>query len=412
VAPVQPGRDLDIEATRGGRRETYSVRCLPAGFPEWDYRRLGRTRPGLFTVTLPSSGKESPAWVIVFDNLGTPRWWYSPKGSALGAQVLSDGTITWSRSFGDGYGLDPRMAHEVRSLSGDLLRLVRTRGSITDSHEFEQLANGNILLATFAPRRGIDLRDYGNRRWHLSPRATVVFPEVQEIDPAGRVAWRWNSRDRIDLDETPDRWWDSVRRNPHPGPGGAPTYDPFHINSIDPWGQRQVVMSMRHTDGIYGVERSTGEILWKLGGTKTDDSLRVRGDPHADDLFGGQHDARVTGEGRLSFFDNAKDRTRPPRAVWYDLDLDRGTATFVRELGDPTVKDSHCCGSARPMSGGWLVSWGRNPFVTGFDHKGRIAFRLNLPLSSYRAVPVPKGATTVNELERGLESMEPGSRSG
>ena len=408
---MQPGQDLVVEATRGDRRETYSLRCLPAGFPEWDHQRLGRMPPGLFTVTLPSSAKQSRAWVIVFDNLGTPRWWYSPKGSALGAQVLPDGTITWSRSFGDGYGVDPRMAHEVRSLSGDLLRLVRTRGSITDSHEFEELPNGNVLLATFAPQRGIDLRDYGNRNWHLSRRASVVFPEVQQIDPAGRVAWRWNSRDRIDLDETTDRWWDSIRRNPHPGPGGLPTYDPFHINSIEPWGRRQVVVSMRHTDGIYGIERSTGEILWKLGGTKTEDSLRVMGDPHGDDLFGGQHDARITGEGSLSFFDNAKDRPRPPRAVWYDLDLERGTATFVRELTDPTVKDSHCCGSVRPTSGGWLVSWGRNPLVTGFDHKGRIAFRLHLPLSSYRAVPVPAGATTVGELERGLESMEPASAS-
>jgi Arylsulfotransferase (ASST) len=278
TSQIQPGQDLVVEATREDRRETYSLRCLPAGFPEWDYQRLGRMRPGLFTVTLPSSEKQSRAWVIVFDSLGTPRWWYSPKGSALGAQLLPDGTITWSRSFGDGYGVHPRMAHEVRSLSGDLLRLVRTRGSITDSHEFEQLPNGNILLATFAPQRGIDLRDYGNRRWHLSRRASVVFPEVQEIDSAGRVAWRWNSRDRIDLDETPARWWDSVRRNPHPGPGGAPTYDPFHINSIDPWGRRQLVVSMRHTDGIYGIERSNGEILWKLGGTRTEESLRVRGD--------------------------------------------------------------------------------------------------------------------------------------
>jgi hypothetical protein len=114
----------------------------------------------------------------------------------------------------------------------------------------------------------------------------------------------------------------------------------------------------------------------------------------------------------LSFFDNAKDQPRPPRAVWYDLDLERGTATFLRQLTDPTVKDSHCCGSVRTTEGGgWLVDWGRNPLVTGFDRTGRIAFRLHLPLSSYRAVPVPNG-TTVSELERGLESMEPGSRSG
>jgi hypothetical protein len=199
-----------------------------------------------------------------------------------------------------------------------------------------------------------------------------------------------------------------VLSNAQRGPGGVGTFDPVHINSIEPRGSNEIVISARHTDAVYGIDRSTGEILWKLGGTETADSLRIIGDPAAK-LFGGQHDARVSDDGSISVYDNGKDRPRRPRVVSYRLDLDKGTATYLGQLNDQEIKTSHCCGSARPLEGGgWLVSWGDNPLVTGFDSEGRIAFRLKLAASSFRAVPVPEGAVTPAALDRGLEKMEPG----
>lgn len=204
------------------------------------------------------------------------------------------------------------------------------------------------------------------------------------------------------------RWWRNVLINKKTSARGVKTVDPVHINSIEPRGSDEVVVSMRHTDAIYGIERSTGDIRWKLGGTETADSLRIIGDP-AVKLFGGQHDARVEENGDLSIYDNGKDRPRRPRVVSYRLDLDQGTATYLGQLNDPRITASHCCGSARPLpGGGWLVSWGANPLVTAFDASGRTAFRLEPAASTFRAVPVPSGATTVAALDRGLERMERG----
>jgi hypothetical protein len=167
-----------------------------------------------------------------------------------------------------------------------------------------------------------------------------------------------------------------------------------------------VVISTRHTDAIYGIDRSSGQIRWKLGGSKTANSLRVLGDP-ALKLFGGQHDARIGRDGRLSVYDNGKDRPRRPRVVFYRLDLRDGTARYLGQLNDPAVKASHCCGSARELpGGGWLVSWGDNPLVSAFDRQGRLAFRLHLPASTFRAAPVPAGATSLRALDEGLEAME------
>jgi len=369
---------------------------LPAEFPPAQFESLRPVPRDLFVVTFPARDDRG-SWVVVFDSGGMPRWWYLSGTRVLWGQVLQDGNLAWARSFGDGYGLDPRMAHEVRSESGKLLRLVRTRGAIVDGHEYRELPNGNVLLDTYVPEVA-DLRRFGGPK-----RGAIVSAEVQEVDPSGKVLWRWNSRGHISLRET-GRWWRNVLSNPRHRLQRE-TFDPVHINSIEPRGRGEVIISTRHTDAVYGIDRSTGEIGWKLGGTRTGKSLRVVGDPAARPL-GGQHDARIDRRGRLTVFDNGKDRPRRARVVFYRLDLRQGRALYRGQLNDPGVRRSHCCGSARETrGGGWLVSWGDNPLVTGFDRRGRIAFRLHLPASTFRAVPVPEGATGVARLSRGLAAM-------
>lgn len=389
----------DDDADQDGRTrgaEIKSPAALPAAFPRWRFESLRPAPFGLFVVAFSAPEDDRP-WVIVADSEGVPRWWYRPQTRALWGQVLSDGAVTWARSFGDGYGLDPRMAHEVRSESGRLLRLVQTDGSIVDGHEYRELPNGNVLLDTYVPETA-DLRRFGGPK-----RAAIVSAEVQEVDPAGKVLWRWSSRGNISLRET-GRWWRNVLSNPRRRLQRE-AFDPVHINSIEPRGRREVVISTRHTDAVYGIDRATGEIRWKLGGTLTGKSLRVTGDPATRPL-GGQHDARIDRRGRLTVFDNGKDRPRLPRVVFYRLDLKRNRAIYRGQLNDPEVTRSHCCGSARETAeGGWLVSWGDNPLVTGFDREGRIAFRLHLPASTFRAVPVPEGATSVARLRRGMAAM-------
>jgi hypothetical protein len=398
---VPAGDDFKVTAIRGARRDTFQVRCLPADFPQWRFQKLRPIQPGLFVVSFRASPKIRP-WIIVFDHEGVPRWWYSPPTSALLAQILRDGNVAWARSFGDGYGLDPRMAHEVRSVSGKLLRVVKTKGQIIDGHEFRELGDGNVLVDTYAPGNKVNLKRFGG-----PSSASAVFAEIQELNPEGRVVWRWNSRGKIGLAES-GRWWRDILSNGRTSARGVRTFDPVHINSIEPRGPDEVVVSMRHTDAIYGIERSSGDIRWKLGGTETAGSLRIVGDP-AVKTFGGQHDARIGPNGVLSIYDNGQDRPRLPRVVFYRLDLAQGTATYLGQLNEPGITRSHCCGSARPLpGGGWLVSWGANPLVTAFDAGGRTAFRLELAASTFRAIPVPVAATTVAALDRGLETIERG----
>jgi hypothetical protein len=89
---VRPGEDFPITVVEGDRRRIYRVRCLPADFPAWRFEPVRPLAPGLFAVSFKASRDTRP-WVIVFDDEGAPRWWYNPQTRALGAQVLSDGSI-------------------------------------------------------------------------------------------------------------------------------------------------------------------------------------------------------------------------------------------------------------------------------------------------------------------------------
>ena len=398
------GQDFRIAVSGAGSALDggYSVRCLPIGFPRWSYQRFRKPPRGLFTVAFrPKPAERHRSWIIAFDQDGLPRWWMTPDLNALWAEILPGRRVIWGRGFGDGFGQDDRAGIELTDLSGRPGRLVKTVGTPNDSHEYVALGNGNSLVMSYRPRYGVDLSRYG-----LGESEGVLDGEIQEVDPEGRVVWRWNSARHIGLDETPARWWEKVSNNPHEDPTDRDRYDVFHLNSIQPIPGDRLLISTRHTDAVFAISRRTGEVVWKLGGTKTPKSLRVTGpDPHRGDPLSGNHDARLE-NGVLSVHDNGTRADRPPRLVRYRIDPEAGTATFLQQIVGPAEHPySHCCGGARRFGTGWLVSWGNASTVAGYTRAGRLAFRLGLPVPSYRAVPVPASVSPA-VLDRALDANE------
>jgi hypothetical protein len=401
-----PGQAFTVTIDGGGDPIDYTVRCLPAGFPEWTYERVsGGVPKGMFMVSFrPKPQQGSSNWSIVFDQEGTPRWWLSQVFNTLGGQVLPDGTVQSPVGFGDGFGQDGRTVHQIRTLDGRLVRTVDTQGAPLDGHEYTQLDNGNVLIMSYKPRLGVDLSRFG-----LEEDGGVLDGEIQEVTPGGEVVWKWNSSDHVSLDETPERWWRKIRQNPHFDGQGRVRYDTFHLNSIEPWGD-QYVISARHTDRVFGISNETGEVLWTFGGGSGPKALKLAGDDPYAYPVGGQHDARMEGD-VLSVHDNGTNlegRKRPPRLLRYRIDLENRTATFLSAVEDAeAAPTSHCCGSARPFGDGWIVAWGNTPVVSGFGPGDELAFRLRLPVPVYRAVPVPE-AVSEGDFERGLADMESG----
>ncbi|GIK78242.1 MAG: hypothetical protein BroJett022_19320 [Actinomycetes bacterium] len=386
TVPLASGQEFELATDTDVGTSTYHVRCLPNDFPDWTFTEYGPAQQKWYLVT-------PRQYAVMFDGNGVPVWWRHDPIKPGDFKLLPDGTLAVSAN--DRY--------YIRDLDGNLLNTLRTVGTELDSHDLQLLPNGNYMLMSYKPRANpIDMTAYGG-----PPDGIALDAELQEVEPDGDLVWSWNSKDHVGLEET-DHWW---------GDYAIPQaedneYDIVHINSMDATAD-SVVISLRHTDGIYEIDRDTGEVLWKLGGTPTPESLTVLGDPHASNPLGGQHYARVNADGTLTAFDNGQGQGRPPRAVRYEIDEDAGTATLLEAVGDPDVPSAVCCGSARrSASGSWMMAWGgllSTPHpVSEFAPDGSRTFVLEFPGTfSYRADAVPAGKLTRAELRAGMNAQHP-----
>ena len=129
-------------------------------------------------------------------------------------------------------------------------------GLDADGHEFALTPQGTALI-TIYHEVPYDLSSVGGPK-----DGTVVDGIVQEIDVAtGRVLFEWHSLDHVPLAES----YAPVTRND--------AYDYFHINAVNLDNDGNLLISGRHTWTVYKVDRHTGQILWRLGGKRSDFKL-------------------------------------------------------------------------------------------------------------------------------------------
>ena len=201
---------------------------------------------------------------------------------------------------------------------------------------------------------------------------------VQEIDIAtGRLLWEWRASDHVDITE-------SVEPQPEDGP-----WDYLHLNSIELDHDGGLLLSARHTDTVYKVDRQSGRIIWRLGGKRSDFEVPEEA------VFRQQHDARRLADGTLSLFDNATNDSEAdtqPRGLVFRLDEEAGTAELVRELAPPRPINASSQGNlAIGADGRATIGWGSANLVTGYDASGTTTFDAAMPpgFTSYRAYRAP-----------------------
>ena len=178
-------------------------------------------------------------------------------------------------------------------------------------------------------------------------------------------------------------------------------YDYLHVNSIDIADDGHLLISGRHTWALYKLHRQTGEVIWTLGGKRSDFAL------DAGAQFSWQHDARQLDDHTISLFENGSDgRTRTKsqsRGLVLDVD---SAAVQARVRGDyrhPRKLQSAAMGSVRILpTGAVLVGWGDRPYASEFDADGEMVNDAALPRGqqSYRSLRLPWSGTPARSRRR------------
>lgn len=399
--PLSPGQGFSIVIGTGDTSRSYEVRCLPADFPTYSSRVLGPRQVG-FILTTPSD------YVAMFDNDGVPVWWYHVgNGSPIDADLDPDGDLSWAVNGPGGFpffGVPGAVHVEVRDLEGNLLNTLGTSGSPTDFHEAWPLANGDFLIDTYVPEFGVAVSIPGE-----PATVNVLDGGFQEVEPDGTVGYSWLSAGHINPADSTDNQSLSW---PYPGTSDR-LWDWNHINAVMPYEDGYLV-SFRDTDAVYYIDGSTGDVVWKLGGTyDPGESLTVENDPDAPMDLSSQHDVRVWPDGTISVFDNGTRYKRAPRMARFSIDAAAGTATLVQSIAFGSATFSPFIGSARAIepnsmsTSDWLIDWGGTRYVTEQTPAGTPVLVIDMLPNPwlYRAVPISTSQLTLSQLETAMNTM-------
>lgn len=402
-------------ATNGAATVEYWVRCLPHDFPElqWSpHPEAGAVTPGYYLV-----GTDEPTtsgcYAMVLDPNGVPVW-YSAAQPAFGWCVFDvDSVVPGTVSF-DSVNDYPAQ-FEVHALSPPVTTRIVPAGLLNvDLHELLLLANGDYLVVSSPLQQNVDVNgmqvlqlDGGLQT--VTGSQPIMACNLIELAPDGTVVWTWSATDHFDVQA------DSIVPQFLPfGPTAALVIDPIHCNSIDVEPSTgNLLVSARQLNSIFLIEKSTGNVLWKMGGasaTKDDAAYIPVADP-----FVQQHDARFQpdwspgvdggGGGHISLFDDQTDETAPARAVVYDVTFGTSdtpgaaTVSWQRAGSGPSL----AMGSFRILpDGSRIIGWGDIPGAgfTEVDVNGNDLADLTFPdgNTTYRALKVPLGAFDLQAL--------------
>lgn len=347
-------------------------------------RRAYRSRPDLtpprIVSDVPPSGRVAPGYVfftpangdgqdgpMIADNTGDLVWLRPDSGVRAAnfrvSRYQGEPVLTWwEGTLNGGIGAG---AYVIADSSYRVIaRVTAGNGRQADLHEFLVTPQGTAL---FFADEGVpaSTSDGSPAPWQ------VMDCVVQEVDIAsGRVLVEWHSADHIALDES----------YVAPPTQAGQIYDYVHANSIDVGADGSLLVSARNTSAVYSLDRSSGEIAWRLGGKRSDFSI---GDGAG---FGWQHDARWQPDGTVSMFD---DEAAPgqSRAIVLRLDQSAMTASLERAYVHPQGLLATSQGNAQLLpNGNVFVGWGSEPFFSEFSRGGTLLYDASFPAAaqSYR----------------------------
>ena len=329
-----------------------------------------------YVFVAPEEGDAGQGGSLIIDNNGQVVWFRPlrrpilPTSRVMNFEVQiyrGRPVLTWGETPGE-YAIFDDSYQEIA-------RFTAANDYNGDHHEFLISPQDTALITIFnaVPQ---DLTSVGG-----SKDSVAMQGVIQELDiETKEVLFEWQSIEHVGLEET----YVTPAEDHYPG------IDYFHLNSIDVDHDNNLLISARETSAVYKIDRKTGEIIWRLGGKKSDFEMG----PGA--RFAFQHDARRLPDGTISIFDNGSlvfengtpKAVEESRAIVLELDEARMKASLVREYTHPDKQYADAAGNTQVLeNGNVFVGWGRALAISEFEEDGKLLFDLRLSPEnrSYRA---------------------------
>lgn len=326
---------------------------------------------GAGDLFLTDMAEKDPRLVIASSS-GEALWTRSGAKSYADFRVQSyqgRSVFTWWESDATGLAAYGDGRAVIAEPDGTVISTIGTHAGVSpDEHELLVTPAGTGLITSYVKTRA-DLSRHGG-----SAAGWVMDGVFEEIDlSSGKVLQHWSALDHVDLAES----YAGIPEDPDE------PYDFFHINSVKPTPDGHILVSARHTWGVYKVARDTGKVLWRLGGRRSD--FKLAG-PAA---FAWQHDAQFEGDTTIRLFDNGSDgtvvATSESRVLWLAIDQKARTATLTRRIAHPDQVSAAAMGNAeRIPNGNVVVGWGTAKRISEFGSDGSLLFDAELPNMTYR----------------------------
>ncbi len=360
----------------------------PADLPVLNITKVSNPAPGSILIA-PNTRVAAPAfgpYLQVLDSAGTPTLWKQIPGYAFDFRSTPDGRLTYTLFQSAGSGA---LASSVVTIVDTNLNNVSTvnaaNGYNIAMHSFKMLPNGNRVVMC-QENLIVDMRSQAENG---HPAANVQQALIQEITPDGVLVFQWRSLDHLPITATYEDISSASLRF-------------IHNNMVEYDTDGNYLLSLRHMSAIVKVNRSTGEVMWVLGGKLNQFEMKQGAGVTEPAEFSYQHDVRRLSNGNISMFDNGTGRTpQYTRAAEYKLDEVNKVCELVWTYRHSPDIYTSLQGSVQTLpNGNRLLAWGSavldsNPAITEVTPTGEVVLEGYYPRMMYpytvEKTPFPTG---------------------
>ena len=394
IGALAPGANIEIMLQGAdGTARTYTFQLVPNDLPAYTVSAQQPTPGRILLTTLPLANPQRRSFLLVLDEAGRLLAFRSNERPVADFQLQRTASGTerftycdWDPivfvvkySTGACYVLDPalRVIAETSAKKSPV-----NPDGVADHHELVLIEDSHYIIPAYVAKT---VSNIPPSLQGSSPGArTVVTSVIQEIKD-GKVIFEWDGTN------FPEFYTNSVNDNDFASPNGLPEY--MHLNAIAIDTDGNLLVSIRHTSQVIKVHRTTGQILWRLGGPNSDFPLAPS------QSFSLQHHVRRLPDGTLTIFDNGNfDNPRVSRALSFRLDESRKVVTDFRAVGYQGIFGPAMGSAQYPAADRVFVGWGFRASPAAPDvveiitSLGQAAFTLKFAdtgLYSYRALKYP-----------------------